>query len=69
MSLDKLRSLLTINRGECDAIVELGWMTIANIEEEDGMWFVTFKGKDHPIGSMGDPTLEEALERLIKYLS
>lgn len=65
-----LASLLKITKNsDVDVSVSLGWMTFAQIEEEDGYWFVTIKGESNPISFRGHRTPEEALECLVKYLT
>jgi hypothetical protein len=68
-NLEALRSMLTVTETDTDMDVKLGWMTVAHITEEDGEWFVTMRGDKLPLDSMGWVSKEEALGRLVKYLT
>lgn len=70
MNTNALASLLKITQdSDVDARVSLGWVTLANIEEEDGFWFVRLKGESAPISMRGSASVEDAVEALVKYLS
>lgn len=65
-----LSYLLKITQdSDVDARVSLGWVTLANIEEEDGFWFVRLKGESAPISMRGSKSVEDAVEALVKYLT
>jgi hypothetical protein len=65
-----LASLLKITQETArHASVSLGWVTLVHIEEEDGFWTVRLKGESVPISMRGSPSVEAAVEALVKYLT
>jgi hypothetical protein len=62
--VEQFKSLITIEDDDITVDVKLGWITLATINEEDGMWYVSMNNKE--IG-MGKPTKEQALQYLLEY--
>lgn len=72
MDITKLSSLLTLKDDGCEVTVSLGWVTIATINEEDGLWYpAVITTCDHnstkEIVTMGCASKEEAFAKVVKW--
>lgn len=71
MDLTSLKNIMRVEESDVDAYIYIGHMRIANIEEEDGLWYASTLnpfGGWYQMGN-GFETKQAALEAMVKYLS
>jgi hypothetical protein len=67
-NLNDLKQLITITESDTDMSVKLGWMTIANISEDDGLWYLdSSRESGGPWSTGGYGTKEAALAAVVKF--
>lgn len=65
LNIDELKSLLTVEDGDTDVHIKLGWKTIATISEDGGKWFPSIDGSE--VSTFGLDTKEDAIKRVIGF--
>ncbi len=68
MNINDLSALLKIENGELDVAVKFGFLTVARISEDGGLWYLG--GGTHgigPVSSGGFATKEEAFMHVVNY--
>ena len=68
LSIDRLKDLITIEDGDTDVTIRIGWKAFASLEEEDGKWYPSIGGKE--MGTlMGFESKQQALDQIIDYFA
>jgi hypothetical protein len=69
-NLNDLKQLITITESDTDMSVKLGWMTLVNISEEDGLWYLDGNGgHGAPVSTFGYGSKEAALKKVVEWFA